>query len=455
MEGSIGKRYIPEKPILPLPRGMIYLGKDLSLNRHVIMYGVDSSDEPFAAQYIRQLREASQFTGENFMHILDLGIDSGSNRLMAILKPCHGKPLIQEIGRRTLGFEENVRLVCELGTTMQKAYAEGIPPFSVHADNLWLNEEMQIVVMNYWEKGPSLHSDAVGLCGLLYQLMTGAQTIPESGAHLEMLLRESLRELPPQQLEDVMRLIRAAYTEALSLQEFVFQLRQQLSLRGEQAMSGWKPAASEAQAKSYVRPPIQIAKQEREEKPSQTAARPAQPETRANTAAKRNTEDELLEEATITMELEAEDEEKRSFGWIAKRVLIYGTAAVGIVVLAGFILIGLIDNHKPNRGDESTFAEQTPPTPQTQPQATTTPKDTKPDTATAKPPSAGEPVQAPSLIGLTREQAEKQALASGLHYEFVIEANSQPNNTVFKQDPLPNTSIKSGDNIKFWVSKGQ
>lgn len=453
MEGSIGNRYVPEKPILPLPGGMIYLGTDLSLKRQIILYGVDSPDETFAAHYIRQLREASQFTGENFMHILDLGIDTESNRLMAILKPCNGNPLIQEIGRRTAGFEESVRLVCELGVTMQKASAEGIPQFSVHADNLWLNEEKQIVVMNYWETGADRHRGVTGLCGLLYQLITGALTVPASWNSLILLLRESIAALPAQQKEGLLRIYDSAASGLLTLQEFTFQLRQLLSFRGSQATGSVKPDETAFQSRSAASLTKEIELERIEELKKAVA-----PASRARSDSKPHPQPVRIEEEdeddAATMVLGAVKPDKKTFGTLAKRVLIYGSVFAGVIVLAGAILIGLLDNRNSNRGEEQTFAEQTPPTTQTQPQQTVTPKETKPDSAAVTPPAAGQPIPAPTLIGLTREQAEKQALASGLHYEFVIEANDQTaNNTVFKQEPMPNTTVTTGGNIKFWVSK--
>lgn len=457
MEGSIGNRYVPEKPIMSLPGGMIYLGTDLSLKRHVILYGVNSPDEAFTARYLRQLREASQFTGENFMHILDLGMEKESSRIVAILKPSSGKPLAQEIGRQAWSFEESILLVCGLSVTMQKASAEGITQFSVHAENLWLNEENQIVVMNYWEQGPARHRGVTGLCGLLYQFLTGASTVPLSWESLELLLLESLRDLLPQQREAVLSIIRQASAGQLSLKEFTAQLRQQLSFRGERGITDVKPAAlagAQAPPAAEVRPnPAKDEEQERIRELKQFVAGPSRPAGRAKAAPEPEADEE--EDEAATMELDEPVQEKRSVGWLAKRVLVFGTAFLCVVALAGFILIELIDNHKPNLGEDPSFAEQAPATPQTQPPVETAPKETKPETPPEKPPASGEPVQAPSLIGLTREQAEKQALANGLHYEFVIEASDQASNTVFKQEPMPNTQLHSGDNIKFWVSKGQ
>ncbi|WP_195570603.1 PASTA domain-containing protein [Paenibacillus sp. 1001270B_150601_E10] len=60
--------------------------------------------------------------------------------------------------------------------------------------------------------------------------------------------------------------------------------------------------------------------------------------------------------------------------------------------------------------------------------------------------------QAPNLVGLSREDAEKQALAAGLKYSFVIEASEGgTKGTVFKQEPAAGTPVKKGDKITFTV----
>ncbi|WJH37360.1 PASTA domain-containing protein [Paenibacillus sp. CC-CFT747] len=60
----------------------------------------------------------------------------------------------------------------------------------------------------------------------------------------------------------------------------------------------------------------------------------------------------------------------------------------------------------------------------------------------------------PALVGLTKEDAEKQAVAAGLHYNFFLENDSLPAGAVFKQDPPAGTPAAKGDNVTFWVSKG-
>ncbi|MNI10465.1 PASTA domain protein [compost metagenome] len=59
----------------------------------------------------------------------------------------------------------------------------------------------------------------------------------------------------------------------------------------------------------------------------------------------------------------------------------------------------------------------------------------------------------PNLVGLTQAEAERKSLASRLRYSFVIETNEQSPGEVFKQEPEAGSKIKTGEEIKFWISK--
>lgn len=60
----------------------------------------------------------------------------------------------------------------------------------------------------------------------------------------------------------------------------------------------------------------------------------------------------------------------------------------------------------------------------------------------------------PNLIGLTQEEAEKQALAAGLKYSFKKEnTEGTEAGIVFKQEPAAGTEFKKGDRITFYVAR--
>lgn len=76
-------------------------------------------------------------------------------------------------------------------------------------------------------------------------------------------------------------------------------------------------------------------------------------------------------------------------------------------------------------------------------------------TQTADQPAQNGDKTVPNLVGLTLDQAQQVLLQNGIRYQYVIEASSEPPNTVFKQSINPGQPYPSGERIMFYVSRGQ
>ena len=149
---------------------------------------------------------------------------------------------------------------------------------------------------------------------------------------------------------------------------------------------------------------------------------------------------------------------------------LFATAGFGVLVL--LLWLTLLPHQEHVNGSKP----QTIPTPDptavsvnrpetSKPSASASPMPDRTAAPTAKPLDAefqradDDAVQAkagvvPDLVAHTREDAEKMAIASGLRYQFFLESNAAVKGVVFKQDLTPGTSVKNGDHITFWVSKG-
>ncbi|MBP1993906.1 PASTA domain-containing protein [Paenibacillus eucommiae] len=440
MESSIGKRYLPEKAMLPLPNGMIYTGVDLSLKRKVFLYTIDSADQAYLTNYLRQLREASRFSGETFMHILDIDLDEKSNRLMVVLKYSKGSFLRREIELQALTFRERVKIIYELSLATQTALKEGIVEFSVGADNLWLDDEKHLVVMNYWEQGSSRERGVTGLNGLLYQLVTGTSSVPDEWGTMETNLRNSLRGNPVQheQKDSLMWIMQRVMQEDCTLASFTVHLEQLLAFNDQQTGERISSTAM-----------LQRSQMER--------IRGGFSHEMTRTAISALKEEDSEDELTEHEELQGSGTSPKR----RKRVLMIGTASAGFV-LATFIIIGILnrdsDPEPAGKITDTTIVKQSPAQETLKPQETVLVTDAEPDPAPA-PESSSIPeegyIQTPNLVGLQREEAEEQALAVGLRYEFKMEENKQGRGVVFRQDPEPKTEIPTGGRVTFWVSKGQ
>jgi cell division protein FtsN len=122
--------------------------------------------------------------------------------------------------------------------------------------------------------------------------------------------------------------------------------------------------------------------------------------------------------------------------------------------IAGLIIAALLIWMIWPTSQHSKIPADSSPTPSTQssipPSAIPVPTPTK-DNSVIRP---GQDTTVPNLIGLTQTDAEKQARAAELHYNYIIEFNKEAaKGTVFKQDPAAGAQATKWDNVTFWVSK--
>ncbi|WP_281887439.1 PASTA domain-containing protein [Paenibacillus sp. YYML68] len=180
-------------------------------------------------------------------------------------------------------------------------------------------------------------------------------------------------------------------------------------------------------------------------------------------------EDEVADVA-LADEDEGEDEneapqrvsllKKALFGF-----LLAGVAAVTAVSVFLFILEAGANRATPSRLKAAAEANATVTpqegTAQRKPPAASegaapVPKEEQPSREAEAPASVAEgaEVKVPNLVGLKKEEAEKLALSSGVKYQYFLEKNDQPAATVIRQSPEPGATVKKGEQMTFWVSKG-
>lgn len=407
MEKRINQRYELLEPIVPMRSGILYSGYDLSLNRELILFVVESQGEAHKQAYIRLLQEVAMFNDNRFLHILDVGIEN--NRIFAALKTFAGQPLIQCLKQHSYSTREIIAAVFELGKGVQDAMEHGISGFSVLSSNVWVGDDGQLQMINYWEKGEPAERGVQGLAGLLYQLLTHSDTLPDSLQAAEVSLRSVLEEMPESYRDMFMMTWRRAWNGQTTLSSFILFLQ-------NAAQESW---TNEAQ-------PI---------------------------------EEPFSDENKEIDDMEGAYPPQRGFLSRAGIKLLIGAGVAGFSGLFLIFLFGLggPDNQNPTTDGHSNQREvafNTPPATTVPAPQTRDEQETPIPAATEEPPASDGPVDVPSLIGLTREEAEKQALASGLRYKYFLEPNGSPANTVFKQDLEPGQKVAKGDSITFWVSKG-
>jgi hypothetical protein len=415
MNHSNENRYVTLSQAHPLSNGFMYDGEDTSLRREVILITADYNKENPDDNYLRQLRKASTLVNNGFLHILDTIFKERS--VMIVLQRKPGKPLIQELNKTHWPFSRVVSLVANLGVAMLDAMEEQINGYSVSADNLWLNEDDRLSVIHYWQDGQSQTQGALGLCGLMLQLFT-ASTEPLGPYELIDTHFERI-EIPGatfEQKEALIKLVRRISSGHASLSTLVFGLKDLPTSESEQA----------SHIISAI-PTIHPTALSRTRSRNITEVQPAGP------AANSHAEPEV--QATNSSN---------------KKVIIGGSAAL-IAALMIWILW-------PQSQSEVTVPTATPEpsksvqvsTPSPTPEPSPSPSPTTLEVRYAK---DGEEIDMPNLYGMKQVDAEKEALASRLRYEYKLEANPATAGTVFKQEPEAGAKVMTGDTIKFWVSK--
>ncbi|MFB6366428.1 PASTA domain-containing protein [Paenibacillus elgii] len=413
MEKSINQRYVLTEPILPMLSGMLYSGKDLPLRRDVVFFVVESTDEAAKEAYIRKLREVAPLSDNRFLHILDVGMEP--NYIFAVLKTFDGKPFIQELKGHRFTPEEVVSKVLDLGKGLMDALEEGISGCSVHAANLWLNDDGQLKIINYWEKGTHAQRGAQGLGCLLYQILTRSESIPASFDTIEHRLREALAAIPRVEQELLIATLRRVWNDQETLASLMLVLQ---SLRQDTAV---RQELSEPMGDRQVREKTEPERAYEEENPAE----------------------------------EEESPPRRSLGQAGRKLLV-GTAIACLGGAAAFVWLGKDQEEPSGKGVSPAQTEHRAPV---QPSHHTYDKPAGPEvveTNDSDPKQADDKIViVPNLIGLQNDTAGKQAIAAGLRFGFDIVANEREEGTVFKQEPAAQTKVPKGTRVKYWVSKGK
>lgn len=449
----ISDRYEQNEFISTLFGGRLYAGKDVSLQRPVFLYEVPVRGEQQAAAYVRSLRDASQADGLSpFLPIMDVEFDAETVRVVLHAKP--GAPLLQCIRRRALPLREAAAIVGDFGRSLLAAAEERPLRFSLAADNIWVTDDNRLLVIDSWSVREPQERPALQLGRHLYRLAAGSESAPGDAETAIAHLWRHMQTWSPAQKDAVVSAIAGAWNEQSTLVSFV----QQLSSLSGQTAKPFAPGGKPLHPEFHTEPHVQFP--------------PERVDYEANGEAQREADDE----APMARE--------RAAGWrrisrFGKRLSIGVTlSAIGIAVFVGVLalLIGSLGpKDKPaamppadaesSQADEpvkerptssSAGNEQAPDNSGNRTEKSAPPANPNPPADPDPPanPDSADTVTMPSLIGLTREEAEKRTLAAGLHYQFFLEPNERTAGTVFKQEPEPDSQVSKSVRITFWVSKG-
>ncbi|MDF2962474.1 MAG: hypothetical protein K0S39_4209 [Paenibacillus sp.] len=417
----ISNRYMQEEFIISLDKGLLYRGKDLSLQRVVFIYAVPHQGKPFAETYIQKIGSSAQGTNHApYMHIFD--VETDNDYIYIIMKYIEGSTLQNVMLNRTFTFEEAVAFVTGMSQTLMEIAEERPLNFSINPDNIWVSDDLQIAMINTWDKYEHNQRLSKEMSGAFYRLLTRSELIPADTESLRSGMQNSslLHNLPVEQKEAAIRAVIHAQEERLSAISFVQSLKDLLNEPDE--------SASRTQ-------------------PVYSATVPVPTPTPTPTPKSKFLGSSLtgFKQALFSKVM-----------W--KRISI----TLSLALFSGAIFIGvfafLIETTTGPKKTASTASgtgqkQQASPPAQAKPKTEEVRHVKEPAVETASADS-GNQVTIPVLTGLTKEAAEQQALAAGLRYAYFLETNQQSAGTVFKQEPSPNQQAVKGSRVTFWISKG-
>lgn len=396
MPDRIGTRYVPSTQIVSFPHGTLHFGDDVSLSRKVLLYRKALLHNQLGVDYISSLQDKAAFIHDGFHHMLDTSIAEDAVTIILQAKP--GSLFSEHLSKQKWSYTTVVKMVGDLGVSLLDAMEERITGFSVRPNNLWLSDHQKLCVINYWEEDEAQEQGAIGLCRLMIQMLTGGETVSDRFEVMHTALeRASVPSATLEQKLALIRLIKFICHGQSSISSLVFGLR---SLPPSVTSNKSVKEAAPTEVETSV-PSRQYAEQD------------IQPQTHSTRPAK---------------------------------MIAWGSVTA---LLAGIITVWWL---WPQPKVIETVVVLTP-SPSTVSEATVSPTSTAKAILTSTT-TETEKTVVPNLVGQTQEAAEELALAAKLHYNFAIESNSKPKGTVTKQEPKAGTDAMQGDNVTFWVSKG-
>ncbi|SEB40041.1 PASTA domain-containing protein [Paenibacillus sp. GP183] len=223
MTESIETRYVPSTLIRSFSNGALQKGEDIYLNRKVLLYTIKGQTTKSVEEYVSKLSKIAAFKHEGFHYILDTAFGEHSVLIVQESKP--GRLLLEEIQQKHWTFSEAVSLVATLGISMLDAMERQITGFSTGIENVWVAADGRLSILNYWDEGEPQKQGAVGLCGLLLQMLSRAAVrfgpYEALHTHLENIQIASSKE----QKDALVKLFKRVSLGQASLSALVFGLQ--------------------------------------------------------------------------------------------------------------------------------------------------------------------------------------------------------------------------------------
>ncbi|MDK8180015.1 Stk1 family PASTA domain-containing Ser/Thr kinase [Paenibacillus sp. UMB4589-SE434] len=304
----IDGRYELVQTIMQSDDGTWYRAQDTSLKREIFLLLSTGTPE----DSLRELTaELSQSSSDSFFQLLNAGTD-GPNAFM-VFNAYKGMPLYQYAEKHAVPLQTALQIVFLAGQRLQEGGRLGTSAFSVSFDNLWITDQHELLVMNYWNEARSSRTGTSGLSQLLYQLCTLHALAPRQYDIYVSRMQSALKHELPAQRQSVLTLARRVYQDDESVLGYMTTITEilnqpnlpivdsyaQYEVKATQSptyesLSSTTPEAYVADSTLYDEPETAYDTVEQEERPQTLVRERTQPDKRVQQAPKRKLRTPLI-----------------------------------------------------------------------------------------------------------------------------------------------------------------
>ncbi|MCR8845559.1 PASTA domain-containing protein [Paenibacillus sp. SC116] len=341
----IADRYELNGEIMQSDDGIWYRALDTSLNREVFLLLIRPEARAYSEAFPQLFSEVGHVSNESFLQILNAG--TNEEQRYVVFHARKGMPMYQYAERHAVKLQTTLRWVQTAGELLLQGERSGMPSFSVSFDNLWITDNDEILVMNYWKEAVGSRTGSIGMSQLLYQLSTLHALAPRQYDIYASRVQSILKHELPAQREAVLALTKRVYESDVPVREYVHTLEE---IR-ERPHSFVKPAAPIMEVREEVREERQVHAEPTVAPPTVPSAPPAQlsrtnpnaepkVEQRSNNSAVESHNKVKAEDYALSPEERSEFDRKESrndrfkVGIMIAGIALFFTLLVGAVVWA-------------------------------------------------------------------------------------------------------------------------
>lgn len=220
----VDERYQLKQQLMQSEEGTWYQAIDDALKREILILIMNNDEHKAWLQAQREMSDIAALSADDFLQILNAGETDEYNYV--IFQACSGEPLYQYAQHHAVSLRTVLNWVFRAGQLLQEGQRIGLPNFSVSYDNLWITDNNELIVMNYWKEARSARTGTSGLSQLLYQCCTLHALAPRQEDIYISRMQSALKNENPILRQSIETLARRIYQDEPSMMSFMVMMKE-------------------------------------------------------------------------------------------------------------------------------------------------------------------------------------------------------------------------------------